>query len=175
MQKFLITFLAFFLFSCGNNFSQNAENPQIKTAKVENISENISQVSEKTEDDFLKNLSTEKVILHFSLPIHDSNGNSETIFHFLSLQDFYNFLPEYQKNFAEKMKNQKKVLNIDSYGLLEDVPEIDKTYSEKILLDIFAILEKYPDIQGKINIRIEPVFLKNPKIHEKYNYLSNAK
>ena len=46
MKKFIIIFLSFFLFACGNNSQKVAENPKVETEKVENISESSEQISE---------------------------------------------------------------------------------------------------------------------------------
>ena len=37
MKKFLIIFLALFLFFCGNNSARNPKNPQIENEKTRNI------------------------------------------------------------------------------------------------------------------------------------------
>ena len=49
--------------------------------------------------------------------------------------------------------------SIDSYGLFEYGKEIKDLYSEKTLTDIFAILEKYPDLENSLDIRIDDEFL----------------
>lgn len=181
MKKFLIIFLALFLFACENNSQKVAENPKAETEKVVNISENaekipetgnISQSSEweilisdnfivtstKSEDDFSKNLSKDKVILHLFLSFSDE-GQDGNVYHFLSLKDFYDFLPMYTENLKKWNEYKAKFLAIDSYGLFEDWKETKDLYSEKTLTDIFAILEKYPDLENSLDIRIEDEFL----------------
>lgn len=185
MHKFFIIFLALFFFSYGNNVEKISENPKVETEKVENISESSEQISEteknlqnseweilisdnftvtstKPEDDFSKNLSKDKVILHFSAQ------DSQVLYHFLSVKDFYDFLPLYLENLKKWDEYKMQYFSIDSYGLFEYGKEIKDLYSEKTLTDIFAILEKYPDLENSLDIRIDDEFLEYETVKKWY-------
>lgn len=99
------------------------------------------------------------LFLSFSDELKDENR-----YNFHTLKDFYDFIPIYTENLKKWDEYKAKLLAFDDYTIFEYWKELKDLYSEKTLKDIFAILEKYPNLEKSLKIKISDNFLKDKEM-----------
>lgn len=149
MKKFLVIFLALFLFSCNSgNISQNTENNSGTTIIESNsgatTTENSVSVNEMLDIRFVISDGTSD----------ESNDSSVEVFTFENFSDLEKFFKEF--SLPNNMENGEINIYIDGYKLTgmgyHDI------YSEPVMKKILAIFKTRPDIMKYTHLQVSAIY-----------------
>lgn len=158
MKKFLIIFLSFFLFACGNNSQKVAENLKAEAEKVANISENAEKIpeTEKIPQNSAEN--TEEIIDIGFRMLKNGADKYDVSEDFKNISELEKFFKEYK--LPDDIENRKIDIYIYEKYLIGKAQSTGiNYYSRDIMEKILNIFKTRPDILEKSFVSVDEYIL----------------